>query len=357
MTFPRRRDRSNAAAVRSLSCCLLLQAVTFLPTLSQAWITPLTTGTTTRTTSLFRPTITTRLYEKEEKSGDGPLSFLKRMSPYESKIPEELQEEIERAEANTPAAKDRGQRVLLYALIAITGIMCAFFNYFLGDLRFPADASNDPLQLADVGFGWVEGNFLTSFFFLNKIGGIVCLLGGAGAGLLAEAELDSKRINSEKIYEELERRRDGKPKSKKQQTPAKDKKKKARGGKETKRLAALSEVAFENDTTPAEKQPQASAVPEEKANAVVSEPEEKESSAEEKKEEDKGFLGKIKDFYDQADGMAASQAILLNKSLEDAGVVDKITDETGLKVIGREQVAKLKQEKERDSKENKEQDD
>jgi hypothetical protein len=41
--------------------------------------------------------------------------------------------------------------------------------------------------------------------------------------------------------------------------------------------------------------------------------------------------------------MAASQALLLNKKLEDAGVVEKITDETGLKVIGKEEAAKRKQ--------------
>jgi hypothetical protein len=41
--------------------------------------------------------------------------------------------------------------------------------------------------------------------------------------------------------------------------------------------------------------------------------------------------------------MAASQALLLNKKLEDAGVVEKITDETGLKVIGKEEAAKQKQ--------------
>jgi hypothetical protein len=33
--------------------------------------------------------------------------------------------------------------------------------------------------------------------------------------------------------------------------------------------------------------------------------------------------------------MAASQALLLNKQLEDKGILDKITDESGLKVIGK----------------------
>ena len=34
--------------------------------------------------------------------------------------------------------------------------------------------------------------------------------------------------------------------------------------------------------------------------------------------------------------MAASQALLLNKKLEDAGVLEKITDKSGLKVVGKQ---------------------
>ena len=41
--------------------------------------------------------------------------------------------------------------------------------------------------------------------------------------------------------------------------------------------------------------------------------------------------------------MAASQALLLNKELEDRGVVEKITDESGLKVIGKEAARAAKQ--------------
>ena len=58
---------------------------------------------------------------------------------------------------------------------------------------------------------------------------------------------------------------------------------------------------------------------------------------------DGGIFGKIKGFYEKADSMAASQALLLNKELEDRGIVDKITDETGLKVIGKEAAESLKQ--------------
>ena len=37
--------------------------------------------------------------------------------------------------------------------------------------------------------------------------------------------------------------------------------------------------------------------------------------------------------------MAASQALLLNKELEDRGMIEKITDETGLKVVGKKAAA------------------
>lgn len=268
------------------------------------------------------------------------------MSPFESKIPEELRDEIYQAEANTPAAKDRGQRVAIYALIAFVGILCAFFNGFLTELRANGPDGSPGVDLVDAGFGWVTDNFFLSFLFTNKIGGGICLLGGAGAGLLAEAELDTKRINAEKIYEELERRRNAKTK------PTKKKKisagKKRRSGKEKKRLTALSEVILEDNNKPAETIETEEVVPED--DFPVEE--------EEKKNDEKGLLGGLKDLYDKADTMAASQALLLNKSLEDAGVVEKITDETGLKVVGKEAAAKLKEEsaetdKQDSSKENK----
>lgn len=48
-----------------------------------------------------------------------------------------------------------------------------------------------------------------------------------------------------------------------------------------------------------------------------------------------GIFGAIAGFYKKADSMAASQALLLNKELEDRGILEKITDETGLKVVGK----------------------
>jgi hypothetical protein len=257
--------------------------------------------------------------------------FLDFLSPYESKIPEELKSEIYQAEANTPAAKDRSQRVALYALVAFIGVGCAFFNGFLTELRSNGPDGTAGVDLTEAGFGWVTTNFLFNFLFTNKIGGGGSLLIGAGSGLLAEAELDTKRINAEKIYEELERRRNSKtnPKQKKKASQKKASQKKRRSGKEKKRLAALSEVIV--NETPALETAEASTT----TDDVV----QKEET--EKEEEKKGLFGGIKDFYEKADSMAASQALLINKQLEDAGVVDKITDESGLKVIGKEAAEKL----------------
>lgn len=276
-------------------------------------------------------------------SDENPLSFL--TDPFESKIPPELRDEIYAAEANTPAAQERGARVATYALTAFVGILLAFFNAFITELRSnplppEADPTADPLVLA--GFDWVRSNPIFGFLFTNKIGGGICLLGGAGAGLMAEAELDTKKQNAEKIFEEMQRRRAQKEKK---QQPKAVKKKKRKGGKVKKRMGALSEVVA---AEPEPVQAAATAAPPEESKEEASEPEPEPAN----EKQGDGIMGKIKGFYDKADSMAASQALLLNKELEDRGVVDKITDETGLKIVGREEAAKLqeKQQKEGETK-------
>lgn len=49
------------------------------------------------------------------------------------------------------------------------------------------------------------------------------------------------------------------------------------------------------------------------------------------------MFDKAKDFYKEADSLAYQNALLLNKKLEDEGVLEKITDETGLKVVRNEE--------------------
>jgi hypothetical protein len=278
--------------------------------------------------SRLTSTTTTSLY--------GLLDFL---SPYESKIPPDLMEEIYQAEANTEAAKDRGTRILVYALMAILGIGLAFFSGFLTELRMngvPEETEAIALSsstdsnldvLIQAGFGWVLANPIYRFLFTNKIGGILCLLLGSGSAILAEAEYDSKRVNAEKIYEELERRR-----TKKTRPAMRATKKKRQSGREKKNLRALSEVLVKEDKPLAEATGFS-------ANAEY-DVEGKENNA---ANDNPNFFDQMKSFYDKADNMAASQALLLNKKLEEAGVVDKITDETGLKVIGRENAKMLEQ--------------
>jgi len=288
--------------------------------------------------------------ETQPGGGGGILNFL--LNPYESKIPKEIEKEIYAAEANTPAAKERGQRIALYAVLAFVGILCAFFNGFLTELR-------TDIGLDEAGFGWVTSNFLWDFLFTNKIGGLLCLLGGGAAGLLAEAEYDTRRINAEKIFEELQRRRaekeaaGGSGSGKRNNKRAlQSKKKKGLSGKEQKRMSALSEVVMLDNEKPTATTTTTTNAAQETAPAAASEAKKEEPEpATSKTDEKGGIFGTIKGFYEKADSMAASQALLLNKKLEDQGLIEKITDESGLKVIGKEEAAKQKQEAEKEKKE------
>jgi hypothetical protein len=297
-------------------------------------------------------------------------------NPYQSNIPKEIEKDIFIAEGNTQAAKDRTQRITVYATIAFIGVLCAFFNGFITELRnhptlpdgsvILPSSSTDIDLLESIGFGWVYSNFIVQFLFTNKLGGLLCLLLGGGAGLLAEAEYDTRRINAEKIYTEIIRRRtakqEGGPIRGKKSSSTKSSSgnsnsnnKRRSNSKEAKRLNALSEVAF--DVLSSSKKPKIT------SDAIVDTPTNSASrnddgvdvqaqptnpgatnDAETFANVDisnagNNILDKIKDFYNQADTMAATQALLLNKKLEEEGLLTKITDETGLKVIGKEAAA------------------
>lgn len=301
---------------------------------------------------LFRKLTSSCLSVQSNDDGDrNPLSYL--LNPYNSKIPKEIAKDIYQAEANTAAAKDRKARVAWYSLLAVVGLFFGFFNYFISELRFSETPDGVPFDLEGSSFAWVDGNSLTKFLFMNKIGGALSLLFGAGSGLLAEAELDTRRINSEKIYEELIRRREGKEKG--QAVAAQPKrKKKRRSTKETKRLGALVEVmdrvddggigSGTNQSVAATKDSDGN-----KSVAASTRTSDNESEVTREAAPNQNtnkFVDKIKGFYEQADNMAASQALLLNKRLEDSGIIEKITDETGFRVVGREEAKqKMRQDK------------
>lgn len=257
----------------------------------------------------------------------------------QSEIPPELKDEIYAAEANTAAAQGRQQRVITYILLTIAGVTTAFFNAFLSDLRF-GDGSPSS-DLAYYGFEWVQSNPLTGFLFTNAIGGALGLLGAGLSGTLAEVELRSKKENAEKIWAEMQRRKE----MKERPTKKKSKKKRLQSsskrdmtGKQKKRMSALEELMVDDEPAAPVEAPTV-------VEATTSESQEKKEvdpSATSKEEGEGGILGKIKGFYEKADSMAASQALLLNKELEDRGVLEKITDESGLRVVGKEAAAKLK---------------
>ena len=203
--------------------------------------------------------------------------------------------------------------------MTLAGVFITFSNAFLTDLRFGDGSPSE--DLGYYGFDWVERNFLTRFFLTNKIGGALGLLGAGLSGTLAEAEIRSKDENAQMIWLEMQRRKAAKDK------PKRSKKKKGRRatsrkdmtGKQKKRLSALEELMVDDNVQ--------STV--EMDDMPKVEPEDDSIKGE-------GLLDKMKSFYDQADQMAATNALILNKELEERGVLEKITDETGLKVVGKD---------------------
>lgn len=262
----------------------------------------------------------------------GQFEYL--MDPKPTKIPPEIRDEIYAAEANTSAAKERQGRIRNYTITAVILVLAALVNVFTTELRNSILESTEiKPSFQDIGFGWVEANFLFKFFLTSKVGGAMCIIGGAGAGMLVEAEVDNQRDNAEKIYEELERRREARgnqSKKKKKAGSSQVSYKKKQSGSKKKRIAALSEVVLED-----------ASVKEEESKALTDE----NSVNEEEVKEEGGLMGKLKGWYKEADSMAASQALLLNKELEDRGVLEKITDESGLKVIGKEAAKEVTKEK------------
>ena len=300
-----------------------------------------------------------RRYVERDSDGNirkGPLEFL--LDPKPTKIPPDLKDEIYQAESNTPAAKERQGRVITYTLVAMILVGCAFLNVFLTELRSTvteASGGSDStlVSLNDIGWGWVQENVILQFLLATKVGGAIAIVGGAGSAMMMEAEIDSQRANAEQIWEELERRRQqqgGKSESQKgsskkkasSSSPSSGSTKNKVSGTRTKRLAALAEVIQEDTKISASS-----------TEVKIMEGMKEETDMESTFSKDNGLLGTIKGWYDQADNMAAAQALLLNKELEDRGVLDKITDETGLRVIGKEAAAKLQQDQADSSKSDK----
>jgi hypothetical protein len=278
----------------------------------------------------FHASIGSRLYAEKDESS--PLDWLNpfgndRQDGDESSlsIPKEAEKEIYEAEGNTVAARERTQRIGLYGAVAVVGILSAFFNAFITELATSSSSGEASASSADLHelFPWAFANPVVAFLLTTKLGGGFMLVCGAVSALLIEAEFSARRDNAQKIYAELIRRRERAAAAKERGT--KQAKNKGLSGKEAKRLAALAEVVETADYQP----PPVSPPPIGSADV-------NETGASSGGDVLSSLLNPIQEFYQKADRMAASQALLLNKELEDRGILEKITDEeTGLKIVGR----------------------
>lgn len=117
-------------------------------------------------------------------------------------------------------------------------------------------------------------------------------------------------------------------------------------GKQKKRLSALEELMAEEPEVVVQQ-----GVEEQSAEVVDGTAEEKtEDETKQAEKKDEGVFGAITGFYKKADSMAASQALLLNKELEDRGLIEKITDETGLKVVGKDAAVSKQEQQQKEEK-------
>jgi hypothetical protein len=248
------------------------------------------------------------------------------MSPFRGPdIPEEYRDQIIKAEAETPAAKDRDKRILLYAIFCMVtfglGAANAFHGIYAnssGDSSFPLDPNQ-----------W-KSNPILNFFLISKIGGVLSLILTGIGGTMIELEQRTKTENAEKIWNELQRRRAKDEVSTSVTSTTSKQKSPSKKNKQNKKLTALAEVLVVQDKKRTDTE-------EEEVKNVGKDSSSTNKSASsihmESAKSPLGVLGKIKEFYNQADQLAASQALLLNKELEDRGILEKITDESGLKVV------------------------
>jgi len=234
----------------------------------------------------------------------------------DSQIPEEYREKIYEIERKTPAAQGRQGRIITYSLLGVIFILFATSNVFFGKI-FESDPTPEMEETL-----WYQ---LSSFIPLlsTKFGGYADGIFATICVYLIDQENAREFDTREKIWLEIKKRQESgeRPISQKAKSPA------PTSGKKAKRMKALAEVMAEEEQKP-----------------IIEEADEtkSETPAEEVALPDNsGLLGKVIDFYKKADDMAAAQALIMNKKLEEAGVVEKITDESGLRVIGREEAKKL----------------
>jgi len=281
---------------------------------------------------------------------DNPNPLAER--PDLSTIPDDILKEIRQAESNTKAAEERNQRSQILTPLLIAFIALSLLNVLVATQR-------------TVGAELLIQEFPLTLLTSN-VGAYGSVLAVVGFGTVLLEDSVSKDQKIMQIYDEMNNRREQfdqkKSSDKFEKSQKKIPKSTSRGGrKKKKRQAAFQEMMALEVDTDTNTQEESLKTPQTLSGATdTSSVNESESATTEIEggllgkltEKAKGsYLESVKDWYKQADSMAASQALLLNKKLEDGGFLEKITDESGLKVVGKEAAAEAKsiEKKEQDS--------
>jgi hypothetical protein len=268
--------------------------------------------------------------DKKVDGGEGGIGSFFEAGP-KFTVPADIKKKLYEVESNTEAAQGRQTRVFGFGVLGAAGLLLTVANTALSTIA----QANGGMLGADLS--WTSGNPLLT----SKWGGFLDILVAGLFGTLVELEYRTRDENVERIWQEMKRREaQGEEQANKRirRMPVSTSKggtSKKKSKKQQKRLAALAEVVGTDDKQIAEvnEELMATATPQQEADPPSSSKEEEEGG---------GLFGAAKRFYKQADEMAAAQALLLNKKLEEEGVVEKITDETGLRVVGKEAAAQSK---------------
>ena len=261
--------------------------------------------------------------EKKRRSGVNFSSKfpVRTRVPLLSAIPEEYRELVASAEAKTPAAEARTIRLGLYGAGSLLGLTLAVITSAAMGGNPGAVKVVETLPGGVGILGCVFDAVLFSFFATFVV-----------------LELQTAEQNKENIYQEMMKRSGAGRGSGGSgveggggETGRRRKQKQKRKDKANKRNRRLAEMV---NPTPVE---EGGVDKIEKAATV--EAEEVKASPDVKTAGSMNVIDSaidsVKGFYKQADDMAMSQALLLNKNLEDKGLIKKITDETGFRVVSR----------------------
>jgi len=297
----------------------IFDSASFSPITSKSSFTIIPNGPWTVSTSGYNRKKNTRLF------------FFEEQQYADSQIPEEFRKEIEDAEAKTPAAKDRAERIFWFVAVGGIFLTCALSSAIYGYVVNFEDPDAQGLSKVQESL-WYQAS-KTLPILSTKVGLYIDMSIAGICYLLFENEMTRKFNTQEEIWKEIKRRKESRTGGERR-----SKKKSKISKKKGSRMKAFAEVLETED--------QVNEQVGEVGSQLLDSAEGSSKEGEEPRDEG-GVFGGLKEMYKKADEMAAAQALILNKNLEEAGVVEKITDESGLNVIGRDAAKKIQEKSER----------